>query len=96
MGQRKMNPARLAVIEARAAARIAAQAPRTAGPVSRDLTARTQTGTEPYGWTGTRRHGNKRGRDTKGQGEWRTVSPSYRTAATVDARWHDTNSTRTY
>lgn len=42
---------------------------------------------QPYGFTGTRRHGNKRGSDTKGQGEWRTVSPSYRTVSTHDARW---------
>lgn len=45
------------------------------------------TPTEAYNWTGTRRHGNKRGTDTKGQGEWRTVSPNYSTVTTRDARW---------
>ena len=44
---------------------------------------------EPIGFTGTRRHGNKRsgkgGSSTGGTaGMWRTVSPSYRDTATHD------------
>lgn len=46
---------------------------------------------EPYGWTGTRRHGNRRpGRDKGGDTEWRTTSPYYRTTTTHDYRWDKT------
>lgn len=33
------------------------------------------------------RRKNRRPGSDKGQGEWRTVSPYYRTAATLDVRW---------
>ena len=35
------------------------------------------------------RKGRRAGAD-KGQGEWRATSQNYRTAASIDARWHDT------
>lgn len=50
---------------------------RAAGPVSTDLLARTLTYSTAPGYTGTRRHGNRRPGADKGQDLWRTVSPSY-------------------
>lgn len=68
---------------------------RATGPVSRNLLARTLTAPTPVGYEGVRRHGNKRsgkgGSSTGGvQGQWRTVSPSYKTTATIDAAYSQT------
>lgn len=80
-----------AVMAARAAERPVV---RSTGAVSRNLLARTQTEVKVYGWTGTRRHGNKRtgkgGSSTGGtRGMWATVSPSQhrKDAVQIDARW---------
>lgn len=51
---------------------------RSTGPVSRNLLARPLTYSAAPGFTGTRRHGNRRPSADKGQDMWRTVSPSYR------------------
>lgn len=58
-----------------------------------DLTARQSRNTlatppkAPAGFRGSK--GRRAGSD-KGQGEWRTVSQNYRTAATHDVRWSAT------
>lgn len=69
------------------------KAPKRCQIVGMDLGPLTKT--EGYSWTGTRRHGNKRGADTKGQwkdsegghaGAW-NQSASYFCPAEVDRRW---------
>lgn len=60
---------------------------RHAGTVGTDPAARALTATGPIGYVGVRRHGNKRPSNDRGQDLWRTVSPSYRTVATIDRRW---------
>ncbi len=56
---------------------------------------RTVTTCEPYAWTGTRKHGNKRSSkggsgDLGARGQWATVAPSYKTEATIDSKWDQT------
>lgn len=48
-----------AVMAARAQSNGRGATSSTGQPVSRNLLARAQTTTQPYGFTGTRRHGNK-------------------------------------
>lgn len=62
--------------------------------VSRNLAARVDSA-EPYGFTGTRRHGNKRtvkgGSGADGaRGMWGTVSQYTKDGITVDQRWQQT------
>lgn len=57
----------------------------------RTIVKPTPTGTKPTGTPGTAGgYGGRMPRrpsGDKGQGYWRTVSPNYRTAATIDSRW---------